>query len=109
MTGITKILLCIVVAANARELPQVETSEDLSLARADDVYIVDKVRLFLIFANLILKIFLYDYCDTNDKFYIGATKMHFIFLCNKTFKFSLLLTFKTTSCLLFLYNKLNLI
>ena len=41
MKGITTILLCVVVAANARELPKAETAEDLSL---DDV--VDKVRLF---------------------------------------------------------------
>ena len=53
MIGITKILLCVVVAANARELPQVETSEDLSLSRADDDYVVDKVRFFPHFVNLI--------------------------------------------------------
>ena len=43
MKGLPTILLCVVVAANARELPQTVTAEDLSLAIPDDV--IDKVRL----------------------------------------------------------------
>ena len=45
MKGITTILLCVVVVATARELPQAETAEDLSFALADDE-VVNKVRLF---------------------------------------------------------------
>ena len=44
MKGIPTILLCVVVAATARELPQTVTAEDLSLAIPDDD-VVDKVRL----------------------------------------------------------------